>query len=308
MSVSFDGKVAIVTGSGNGLGRSHALAIAARGAKVVVNDLGGDRNGIGSSNEAAREVVATIEAAGGEAIASEANVADYAEVESMVDQAMDKWGRVDILINNAGILRDKSFAKMDLDDFRLVMDVHLMGSVNCCKAVWEIMKEQNYGRIVMTTSPSGLFGNFGQTNYGAAKMAVIGLMNTLVLEGSKYNIQINALAPTAGTRMTEDIIPPPVLKLMTTEAVTAGALILCHDEAPNKMILAASAGGYASVKMFETDGIFLSPAEQRPENVFENLNSINDTAINVPLESAGKETEKFVSKAMAYVQSLQSSQ
>ena len=193
MSISFDGKVAIVTGSGNGLGKSHALALAARGARVVVNDLGGDRNGIGESSDAAREVVSTIETAGGEAIASGANVADYAEVESMVDEAMYKWGRVDILINNAGILRDKSFAKMDLDDFRLVMDVHLMGSVNCSKAVWEIMKDQNYGRIVMTTSPSGLFGNFGQTNYGAAKMAVIGLMNTLVLEGSKYNIHINNL-------------------------------------------------------------------------------------------------------------------
>ena len=308
MSVSFDGKVAIVTGSGNGLGKSHALALAARGARVVVNDLGGDRHGIGVSSDAAREVVSTIETAGGEAIASGANVADYAEVESMVNEAMDKWGRVDILINNAGILRDKSFAKMDLDDFRLVMDVHLMGSVNCSKAVWAIMKDQNYGRIVMTTSPSGLFGNFGQTNYGEAKMAVIGLMNTLVLEGSKYNIHINALAPTAGTRMTEDLLPPPVLKLMTIEAVTAGALILCHDEAPNRMILAAAAGGYASIKMFETDGIFLSPSEQTPEKVFESLKSINDTTLNVPFESAGKETEKFISKAMTYVQSLQSNQ
>ena len=304
MSVGFDGKVAIVTGSGNGLGKSHALALAARGARVVVNDVGGDRNGTGSSSEAAKEVVATILANGGEAISSGANVANYAEVEAMVKETMDKWGRVDVLINNAGILRDKSFVKMDLDDFRLVMDVHLMGSVNCSKAVWEIMRDQNYGRIVMTTSPSGLFGNFGQTNYGAAKMAVVGLMNTLVLEGSKYNIRVNALAPTAGTRMTEDLLPAPVLKLMTTEAVTAGALVLCHDESPNRMILAAAAGGYASVKMFETDGIFLSPEEQNPEKVFDSLVSITDARQNVPFESAGKETEKFVMKAMAYVQSL----
>ena len=304
MSVGFDGKVAIVTGSGNGLGKSHALALAARGARVVVNDVGGDRNGTGSSSEAAKEVVATILANGGEAISSGANVANYAEVEAMVKETMDKWGRVDVLINNAGILRDKSFAKMDLDDFRLVMDVHLMGSVNCSKAVWEIMRDQNYGRIVMTTSPSGLFGNFGQTNYGAAKMAVVGLMNTLVLEGSKYNIRVNALAPTAGTRMTEDLLPAPVLKLMTTEAVTAGALVLCHDESPNRMILAAAAGGYASVKMFETDGIFLSPEEQNPEKVFDSLVSITDARQNVPFESAGKETEKFVTKAMAFVQSL----
>ena len=304
MSVGFDGKVAIVTGSGNGLGKSHALALAARGARVVVNDVGGDRNGTGSSTEAAKEVVATILADGGEAISSGTNVANYAEVEAMVKETMDKWGRIDVLINNAGILRDKSFANMDLDDFRLVMDVHLMGSVNCSKAVWEIMRDQKYGRIVMTTSPSGLFGNFGQTNYGAAKMAVVGLMNTLVLEGSKYNIRVNALAPTAGTRMTEDLLPAPVLELMTTEAVTAGALVLCHDESPNRMILAAAAGGYASVKMFETDGIFLAPEEQNPEKVFDSLASIKDAGQNVPFESAGKETEKFVTKAMAYVQSL----
>ena len=212
MSVGFDGKVAIVTGSGNGLGKSHALALAARGARVVVNDVGGDRNGTGSSTEAAKEVVATILADGGEAISSGANVANYVEVEAMVKETMDKWGRIDVLINNAGILRDKSFANMDLDDFRLVMDVHLMGSVNCSKAVWEIMRDQNYGRIVMTTSPSGLFGNFGQTNYGAAKMAVVGLMNTPAVEGCTYNIRVHALARTAGTRMTADLRPAPGLE------------------------------------------------------------------------------------------------
>ena len=207
MSINFEGKVAIVTGAGNGLGRSHALALAERGAKVVVNDLGGARDGTGASSDAAMEVVAKIEANGGQAFSHGANVAVFEEVQDMVAQAMAKWGRVDILINNAGILRDKSFSKMDLADFKLVMDVHLMGSVNCTKAVWDIMREQNYGRIVMTTSSSGMYGNFGQTNYGAAKMAVLGFMNTLVLEGGKNNIHVNALAPTAGTRMTEDCYP-----------------------------------------------------------------------------------------------------
>jgi NAD(P)-dependent dehydrogenase (short-subunit alcohol dehydrogenase family) len=219
MDVRFDGQVAIVTGAGNGLGRSHALALAARGAKVVVNDLGGARDGSGASSEAAREVVATIEANGGEAMAHGANVAVMAEVEDMVRQAMDKWGRVDILVNNAGILRDKTFAKMSLDDFRLVMDVHLMGSVNCTKAVWDIMREQEYGRIVMTTSSSGMYGNFGQSNYGAAKMAVLGFMNTLGLEGAKKNVRVNALSPTAATRMTEDLLPKEVLDLLTPRLV-----------------------------------------------------------------------------------------
>ena len=188
MSIRFDGKVAIVTGAGNGLGRSHALELAARGAKVVINDLGGARDGVGASSAAADGVVAEIQAAGGEAFSHGANVAIFSEVEDMVAQTMAKWGRVDILINNAGILRDKSFSKMSIDDFKLVMDVHVMGSVNCTKAVWEIMKQQAYGRIVMTTSSSGLYGNFGQANYGAAKMAVVGLMNTLAIEGAKYNI------------------------------------------------------------------------------------------------------------------------
>jgi NAD(P)-dependent dehydrogenase (short-subunit alcohol dehydrogenase family) len=203
MSIRYDGRVAIVTGAGNGLGRSHAIELAKRGARVVVNDLGGARDGTGGSSEAARAVVAEIEAAGGEAIANGANVAKFDEVEAMVQEAMDKWGRVDILVNNAGILRDKSFGKGTMDDFRLVLDVHLMGSVYCTRACWDIMKAQEYGRIVVTTSSSGLYGNFGQTNYGAAKMGVIGMMNTLVQEGAKYNIRVNALAPTAGTRMTE---------------------------------------------------------------------------------------------------------
>ncbi|EAS47348.1 oxidoreductase, short chain dehydrogenase/reductase family protein [gamma proteobacterium HTCC2207] len=299
MSISFEGKVAIVTGAGNGLGRSHALALAERGAKVVVNDLGGARDGTGASSDAAMEVVGIIEAAGGEAFAHGANVSKFDEVEDMVAQAMAKWGRVDILINNAGILRDKSFSKMDLADFKLVMDVHLMGSVNCTKAVWDIMREQNYGRIVMTTSSSGMYGNFGQSNYGAAKMAVLGFMNTLVLEGGKNNIHVNALAPTAGTRMTEDLMPPEMLGLLTAESVTAAALVLCDETAPTRTILCAGAGGYAKSGMYETDGIFLPQAEQNPEAIVAQWDELSDVSNHQPLESGSKQTEKFLMKAMA---------
>ncbi|GLS24453.1 SDR family NAD(P)-dependent oxidoreductase [Marinibactrum halimedae] len=303
MTISFEGQVAIVTGAGNGLGRSHALALAQRGAKVVVNDLGGTRDGSGASSEAAEEVVRLIQENGGEAFAHGANVAKFDEVSEMVDQAMSRWGRVDILINNAGILRDKTFAKMDLSDFQLVMDVHVMGTVNCTKAVWEIMRQQNYGRIVVTTSSSGMYGNFGQSNYGAAKMAVLGLMNTLVLEGAKNDIRVNALAPTAGTRMTEDLLPPEMFGLLTTESVTAGALTLCHKDAPSRMILCAGAGGYASTRLFETDGIFLPEDQQTPEKVLAHWDDICDTQHQTALESGAKQTEKFLTKAMSFVQS-----
>ncbi len=303
MSINFEGRVAIVTGAGNGLGRSHALALAELGAKVVVNDLGGARDGTGASSDAAMEVVGLIEAAGGEAFAHGANVAKFDEVDDMVKQAMDKWGRVDILINNAGILRDKSFSKMDLADFQLVMDVHLMGSVNCTKAVWEIMREQNYGRIVMTTSASGMYGNFGQTNYGAAKMAVLGFMNTLVLEGGKNNIHVNALAPTAGTRMTEDLLPSSVLDLMTAESVSVGALVLCDETAPTRTILCAGAGGYAVASMYETDGIFMPKESQNPDEIVAKWDELSDVSAHKALESGGKQTEKFVMKAMAALQS-----
>ena len=302
MSINFQGKVAIVTGAGNGLGRSHALALAERGAKVVVNDLGGARDGTGASSDAAMEVVSLIQAAGGEAFAHGANVANFDEVQGVVSQTMEKWGRVDILINNAGILRDKSFSKMDLADFKLVMDVHLMGSVNCTKAVWDIMREQNYGRIVMTTSSSGMYGNFGQSNYGAAKMAVLGLMNTLVLEGGKNNIHINALAPTAGTRMTEDLLPPAVLAMLTPESVTAGALVLCDESAPTRTILCAGAGGYATSSMYESDGIFVPAEKQNPDEIKAQWDQLSDISDHKALESGSKQTEKFLMKAMAALQ------
>lgn len=305
MSINFNDQVAIVTGAGNGLGRSHALELAKRGAKVVINDLGGARDGTGGGSEAAQEVVALIESNGGEAIANGANVADFEQVQKMIKQAMDKWGRVDVLVNNAGILRDKSFAKMDLTDFQTVLDVHLMGSVNCTKAVWDIMREQNYGRIVMTTSSSGMYGNFGQANYGAAKMALVGFMNTLVLEGKKYGVHINTLSPTAGTRMLEDIIEDKqVMELMSVESVTAGLITLCDKDAPNRTILCAGAGGYATTHIYETEGIFLPPSEQTPENVRANMDAIHNTDSEKMLLAGFEQTNKFVEKAIAYIKSL----
>ena len=302
MTIRFDGQVAIVTGAGNGLGRSHVLALAERGAKVVVNDLGVDNSAAGGSSEAALEVVRLIEEKGGEAIANGANVAHYESVEAMVHQAMDKWGRVDILINNAGILRDKSFSKMTPQDFGLVIDVHLKGSFNCTKAVWDIMKAQEYGRIVMTTSSSGLYGNFGQANYSAAKAGVVGLMNTLVLEGNKYNIHVNALSPTAATRMTEGIVPEEMLKMMTQESVTAGLLTLCYRDAPTRYILGAGAGGYARASMIETDGIYLPPEQQNPEEIVARFPDIDAQEGQQELTTAVAQTEKFVKKAIAYSQ------
>ncbi len=300
MTIRYDGQVAIVTGAGNGLGRSHALALASRGAKVVVNDLGGAVDGSGSSSEAALEVVRTIEAAGGEAVANGANVADLNQVEAMVAQTIEKWGRVDILVNNAGILRDKSFVKMTMEDFKLVVDVHLIGSANCTKAVWSLMREQGYGRIVMTTSSSGMYGNFGQSNYGAAKMAVVGLMNTLVLEGDKYDIKLNCLSPTAGTRMLDGLLTDEISAVLTVEAVTTGLLTLCDTDAPNRTILCAGAGGYARTHIYETDGIFLAPEDQTPENVRANMEAIENTDNQKMLVGGFQQTDKFVAKASAH--------
>jgi len=272
--IRFDGRVAIVTGAGAGLGRSHALELARRGAKVVVNDLGGAVDGSGGSVSAAQTVADEITAAGGEAMAHGANVTKAGEVADMVEQAVKAWGKVDILVNNAGILRDRSFTKMTLEDFQAVVDVHLIGSVTCTKAVWDMMKENNYGRIAMTSSSSGIYGNFGQSNYGAAKMGLVGLMNVLHLEGRKYDIRVNTLSPTAYTRMTEGLIPEEAGKLMTAESVTSGLIPLVAEDAPNRLILCAGAGGYAAAKVYETPGIYLEPDKQTAENVMANLDRI----------------------------------
>jgi NAD(P)-dependent dehydrogenase (short-subunit alcohol dehydrogenase family) len=266
MAVRFDGRVAIVTGAGGGLGRAHALALAARGAKVVVNDLGGARDGTGASATAAEAVAAEIEALGGEAIVNAASVTDYGAVEAMVADAMAKWGRIDILVNNAGVLRDKTFAKMELDDFRFVLDVHLMGAVHCTKAVWEIMRTQNYGRIVMTTSSSGLYGNFGQSNYAAAKMALVGLMQTLSIEGARNDIRVNCLAPTAHTRMTEDLGAALPLEALGPELVSPGLLHLVGEDAPTRCILAAGAGGFERAYVTLTQGAFVV-GDDAPEQI-----------------------------------------
>ena len=267
MSLRFDGRVAIVTGAGNGLGRQHALALAARGAKVVINDLGGARDGSGGSLTAAQSVVNEIVAAGGTAMANGASVTDPTGVEAMVQAAIATFGRVDILINNAGILRDKSFAKMTLDEFRAVMDVHLMGAAICTKAVWEAMRGQNYGRILMTTSSSGLYGNFGQANYAAAKMAVVGLMQTLSIEGAKNNIHVNCLAPTATTRMTDDILPGQIQDHFKPEYVTPAALYLVSEKAPTRCIMNAGAGTFATANITMTQGVHLGHDGETPEKI-----------------------------------------
>jgi NAD(P)-dependent dehydrogenase (short-subunit alcohol dehydrogenase family) len=275
MGIDFTGKVAIVTGAGGGLGRTHALELAKRGAKVVVNDLGGAMDGSGGSSAAAEKVVAEIKAAGGQAIANGSSVTDKKGVENLVKQTVEAFGRIDILINNAGILRDKSFKKMELEDFQLVVDVHLMGSVYCTKAVWPIMTEQNYGRIVMTTSPSGLFGNFGQANYGAAKLGVVGFMNTLKIEGAKANVRINAIAPVAATRMTENLIPQAMLDRLKPELVTPGVVYLCSDDAPSGVTLQAMGGRFMVAAIVENQGVDLGEGAT-VESVASNWEKISD--------------------------------
>ena len=279
MALDFKGRVAIVTGAGGGLGHQHALALAARGARVLVNDLGGAVNGeaaAGAAVGSAQAVVDEIRSCGGEAIANTASVTDFVAVQAMVQQAVDAWGRVDILVNNAGILRDKSFAKMELADFRLVLDVHLMGAVHCSKAVWPSMVERKHGRIVMTTSSSGLYGNFGQSNYGAAKMALVGLMQTLALEGEKHNIRVNCLAPTAATRMTRDLFPPDMLEAFGPQAVVPAMLVLASDDAPTRTVLCAGAGGFEAAHVTLTQGGYIGTGADAPERLAARLAQVMD--------------------------------
>jgi NAD(P)-dependent dehydrogenase (short-subunit alcohol dehydrogenase family) len=268
--------VAIVTGAGGGLGRAHALLLAKRGAKVVVNDLGGARDGSGGSATMAEQVVEEIRQAGGEAIANGASVTEFDQVRAMVDQAMSAWGRVDILVNNAGILRDRTFAKQDLSDFSTVIDVHLMGSVHCTKAVWDIMIAQNFGRVLMTTSSSGLYGNFGQSQYGAAKMGLVGLMKTLSQEGRKYDIRVNALAPSAATRMTADIMSEAELVALDPARVSPGMLALVCDDAPTGTILCAGAGSFEIAHITLTKGLYVGAGDDAAEQVLAGLDRISD--------------------------------
>jgi len=294
--IRFDGKVAIVTGAGGGLGRQHALELARRGAKVLVNDLGGSMDGSGGNSAAAEAVVAEIKAMGGEAIANGSSVTDDAGVAKMIKDAMDAWGRIDILIANAGILRDKSFSKMTIEDFELVLNVHLMGTMKPTKAVWEIMKAQNYGRIVVTTSSSGLYGNFGQSNYGAAKLGIIGFMNTIKLEGQKNNIHINAISPVAATRMTEGLMPPEVLEKLKPEYVTPGVVYLVSEEAPTGAILTAGAGVFALSRIIETEGVYLGEGGLSVEEVRDNWSKITDEAGQKAYFAGGEQGQKFFRK------------
>lgn len=296
--LDFQGRVAIVTGAGGGLGRQHALELARRGAKVLVNDLGGTLDGSGGSVGAAQAVVDEIRAAGGEALANGASVTDFEAVQAMVQQAVDAWGRVDILVNNAGILRDKSFAKMDMADFRLVIEVHLMGAANCCKAVWAQMQAQNYGRIVMTTSSSGLYGNFGQSNYGAAKLAQVGLMQTLAIEGAKYGIHVNALAPTAATRMTEGLLGEEALQALTPESVVPAMLVLAHESAPTRTILCAGAGSFEAAHITLTQGVHLGAGETVPEQLAQALPQVLDRTQEQVPQSGQAQSRLEVGKAM----------
>jgi NAD(P)-dependent dehydrogenase (short-subunit alcohol dehydrogenase family) len=299
MTIRFDARVAIVTGAGNGLGRVHALGLAARGAKVVVNDFGGARDGTGGSSAAAQAVVEEIRAAGGEALANGANVTDFEQVRAMVEEAKTRFGRVDILINNAGILRDKSLSKMEMADFRAVVDVHLMGSVHCTKAVWEFMREQNYGRILMTASASGLFGNFGQSNYGAAKMALLGFMNALTQEGRKNNIRVNTIAPMAATRMTEDVLPPALLGAIKPEQVTPGALFLVSEDAPSKVVLSAGGGCFSAARIVDTAPVYFPPGQLSPESLAERFAQVSDWTTARAFDDSGKQVQGFVEALQA---------
>jgi NAD(P)-dependent dehydrogenase (short-subunit alcohol dehydrogenase family) len=293
MTIQFHGRVAVVTGAGSGLGRSHALGLAARGAKVVVNDLG--RNGFPSDN--ALSVVEEIRAGGGIAIADPADVADFEQVSAMAARSQKDWGSIEILVNNAGVLRDKTFAKMEMADFEFVLRVHLIGSANCTRAVWAGMRERNYGRIALTSSASGIYGNFGQANYGAAKAGMIGLMNVLHLEGAKNNIRVNVLAPTARTGMTEGLLSPVAAELMAPESVTPGLLFLMSENAPSRVILGAGAGVFAVRHIGETPGVYLDESERTPETIAARFAEISDPQTAEPLKDAFGQTMKFVAAA-----------
>lgn len=297
MMIDLSGRVAIVTGAGGGLGRCHALALSRRGAKVVVNDLGGARDGTGGTVTAAQAVAQEIEAAGGTAIANAASVTEAAQVDAMVAETLDRWERVDILVNNAGILRDKTFAKLELEDFRAVLEVHLMGSVHCTKAVWEAMRAQAYGRVVFTTSSSGLYGNFGQTHYSAAKLGLVGLMNTLREEGRRYNIRVNCLSPSAATRMTGDIFDEETFTALDPAKVSAAVVALSAEDAPDGAVICAGAGSFERAYITLTQGVVLGAGDDVPEQILARWDEISDRTGELVPESGPQQAHYEVSRA-----------
>jgi NAD(P)-dependent dehydrogenase (short-subunit alcohol dehydrogenase family) len=295
--VRFDGRVAIVTGAGGGLGRSHALLLASRGAKVVVNDLGGTVEGTGAGSAAADKVVEEIRAAGGEAVANYSGVDTWEGGQAIVKTALDAFGKVDILINNAGILRDKSFMKMEEIDIDKVFAVHLKGGFNVTKAAFPVMRENNYGRIVMTTSNTGLYGNFGQANYGAAKLGLVGFMNTLKLEGARYNILVNTIAPIAGTRMTATVMPPDMVEKLKPEYVSPIVVYICSEECTDSgVIFTAGAGYFARAVMVEGPGITLDAKKGITiENIRDRIADIKKLEGAQPFSQSNEEVARIVS-------------
>ncbi len=294
--MNFEGRTALITGAGGGLGRAYALELARRGANVIVNDLGGARDGSGGSLSAAETVVQEIEAAGGTAMADGTSVTDNAAVEGMVAAGLKRFGAIDILINNAGILRDKSFAKMSGAEWNSVIDVHLNGAAHVTNAVWNPMREAGYGRVVMTTSTSGIMGNFGQANYGAAKAGMWGLMNTLAIEGASKGVHVNCISPTATTRMTDDIFPAEIQNALDPVNVVPGVVYLCSEEAPNSTILLAGAGTYAKAAMVESDGVFLAEGERTAEAIAANWDKIKDLNPVTEHDTGGGHVERILER------------
>ncbi|MGQ9475548.1 MAG: SDR family oxidoreductase [Actinomycetota bacterium] len=296
--IRFDGRVAVVTGAGGGLGREYALLLASRGCKVVVNDLGGAVDGTGAATTAAEKVVQEIKDAGGEAVPNFDSVADWEGAQNIIKTAIDNYGKIDILINNAGILRDKSFLKMELEDYEKVIAVHLNGTFYCSKAAWPYMRENNYGRIVSAASAAGVYGNFGQANYGAAKMGIIGLMHVLKQEGAKYNILCNTIVPIAGTRMTATVLPPNLVEILKPEYVAPMVVWACSDRCTfSGYTFVAGAGYFSRTAFMEGPGVFFDPSQGITlEMIDENIDKIVSLEGARTFENATEQTGQALSK------------